>query len=188
MPSAPGSTNGESVGSRRSRSSTCARSWPAATARSSPTPLADALAALPRGQEQAVLLINRRGAATFVLCRDCGESLRCPDCDLPFVYHLGGRNAALPSLWPRGRAGRSLPGMQQPAHPLLRRRDAASRGRSARPVPGPARRAARLRLAGGSPRVRDRCTTTSAMAGSTSSSGPSWPPRASTCRPSRSRR
>ena len=37
-----------------------------------------------------MLLINRRGAATFILCRDCGESLRCPDCDLPFVYHLDG--------------------------------------------------------------------------------------------------
>ena len=53
-------------------------------------PLADALGALRRGSEQAVLLINRRGAATFILCRDCGESLRCPDCDLPFVYHLDG--------------------------------------------------------------------------------------------------
>ena len=42
------------------------------------------------GTEQAVLLINRRGAATFILCRDCGESLRCPDCDLPFVFHLAG--------------------------------------------------------------------------------------------------
>jgi primosomal protein N' (replication factor Y) len=52
--------------------------------------LADALGALERGREQAVLLINRRGAATFVLCRDCGESLRCPDCELPFVYHLAG--------------------------------------------------------------------------------------------------
>jgi len=52
--------------------------------------LADALGGLARGHEQAVLLINRRGAATFVLCRDCGESLRCPDCDLPFVYHLAG--------------------------------------------------------------------------------------------------
>jgi primosomal protein N' (replication factor Y) len=52
--------------------------------------LADALGGLERGREQAVLLINRRGAATFVLCRDCGESLRCPDCDLPFVYHLAG--------------------------------------------------------------------------------------------------
>ena len=54
------------------------------------TSLADALGALRRGSEQAVLLINRRGAATFILCRDCGESLRCPDCDLPFVYHLDG--------------------------------------------------------------------------------------------------
>jgi len=53
-------------------------------------PLGEALDALRRGAEQAVLLINRRGAATFILCRDCGESLRCPDCDLPFVYHLDG--------------------------------------------------------------------------------------------------
>lgn len=52
--------------------------------------LAAALGALRAGDEQAVLLINRRGAATFILCRDCGESLRCPDCDLPFVFHLSG--------------------------------------------------------------------------------------------------
>ncbi len=52
--------------------------------------LADALAGLQPGSEQAILLMNRRGAATFVLCRDCGESLRCPDCDLPFVFHLSG--------------------------------------------------------------------------------------------------
>ena len=51
-------------------------------------PLADALGGLRSGSEQAVLLINRRGAATFILCRDCGDSLRCPNCDLPFVYHL----------------------------------------------------------------------------------------------------
>jgi len=53
-------------------------------------PLAEALGGLRPGNEQAVLLINRRGAATFILCRDCGESLRCPDCELPFVYHLDG--------------------------------------------------------------------------------------------------
>jgi primosomal protein N' (replication factor Y) len=52
--------------------------------------LSDALASLRQGSEQAILLMNRRGAATFVLCRDCGESLRCPDCDLPFVFHLSG--------------------------------------------------------------------------------------------------
>ena len=52
--------------------------------------LTDALAGLQQGRQQAILLMNRRGAATFVLCRDCGESLRCPDCDLPFVFHLSG--------------------------------------------------------------------------------------------------
>jgi primosomal protein N' (replication factor Y) len=52
--------------------------------------LTAALAGLRQGSEQAILLMNRRGAATFVLCRDCGESLRCPDCDLPFVFHLSG--------------------------------------------------------------------------------------------------
>jgi len=52
--------------------------------------LTAALADLRPGSQQAILLMNRRGAATFVLCRDCGESLRCPDCDLPFVFHLSG--------------------------------------------------------------------------------------------------
>jgi primosomal protein N' (replication factor Y) len=49
--------------------------------------LRDALLSLRSGSQQAILLLNRRGSATFVLCRDCGESLRCPDCDLPLVYH-----------------------------------------------------------------------------------------------------
>ncbi|HEY7463980.1 MAG TPA: primosomal protein N' [Candidatus Limnocylindria bacterium] len=53
-------------------------------------PLQAALGELQRGTEQAIVLMNRRGAASFVLCRDCGESLRCPDCDLPFVYHSAG--------------------------------------------------------------------------------------------------
>ncbi len=52
--------------------------------------LAEAIAGLGEGRGQGILLINRRGAATFVLCRDCGESLRCPDCDLPYVFHLSG--------------------------------------------------------------------------------------------------
>jgi primosomal protein N' (replication factor Y) (superfamily II helicase) len=77
--------------------------------------LADALGGLRRGSEQAVLIINRRGAATFILCRDCGESLRCPDCDLPFVYHLAGgalrchhcgRTAAPPDRCPTCGSGR----------------------------------------------------------------------------------
>lgn len=37
--------------------------------------------------EQAILFLNRRGAATFVLCRDCGHVLKCRRCDLPLTYH-----------------------------------------------------------------------------------------------------
>ncbi len=42
--------------------------------------------ALGRG-EQVILFLNRRGTATFVLCRDCGAVLRCPRCDTPLTYH-----------------------------------------------------------------------------------------------------
>ncbi|MCB8917942.1 MAG: primosomal protein N' [Ardenticatenaceae bacterium] len=38
-------------------------------------------------QEQAILFLNRRGTATFILCRDCGHVLRCPRCDVPLTYH-----------------------------------------------------------------------------------------------------
>jgi primosomal protein N' (replication factor Y) len=37
--------------------------------------------------EQAILLINRRGYHTYVLCRDCGKSLECPRCSIPLTYH-----------------------------------------------------------------------------------------------------
>jgi len=37
--------------------------------------------------EQAILLINRRGAATVVLCRDCGYVQICPECQRPLVFH-----------------------------------------------------------------------------------------------------
>jgi primosomal protein N' (replication factor Y) len=37
--------------------------------------------------EQAILFLNRRGAATFVLCRDCGHVVRCPNCDVPLTHH-----------------------------------------------------------------------------------------------------
>jgi len=42
---------------------------------------------LRRGQ-QAILFLNRRGAAPFVFCRDCGHLMRCSRCDLPLAEHL----------------------------------------------------------------------------------------------------
>ena len=42
-------------------------------------------------QQQAILLLNRRGYSTFVMCRECGEVIKCPDCGLPMVYHRDGK-------------------------------------------------------------------------------------------------
>jgi primosomal protein N' (replication factor Y) len=52
-------------------------------------PLAAALAALGPG-DQAILVINRRGTASVVLCRDCGHVQACPECGRPLVYHQAG--------------------------------------------------------------------------------------------------
>jgi primosomal protein N' (replication factor Y) len=43
--------------------------------------------------EQAIIFLNRRGAATFVLCRDCGHVVLCPRCDLPLTFHRAIRPA-----------------------------------------------------------------------------------------------
>ncbi|MHB8927017.1 MAG: primosomal protein N' [Bacillota bacterium] len=48
--------------------------------------LADRLAR----QEQAILFLNRRGFSTFVLCRECGHSIRCPNCEVSLTYHSTG--------------------------------------------------------------------------------------------------
>ena len=50
--------------------------------------LTDALTDLDTdGGDQAILLINRRGAATVVVCRDCGYVQICPECQRPLVFH-----------------------------------------------------------------------------------------------------
>lgn len=38
-------------------------------------------------REQMILLLNRRGYSTFVLCRSCGHTMECPHCDITLTYH-----------------------------------------------------------------------------------------------------
>jgi primosomal protein N' (replication factor Y) len=44
-----------------------------------------------RQQQQSIILLNRRGYSSFVLCRSCGESVRCPNCDVTLTYHRSER-------------------------------------------------------------------------------------------------
>ncbi|MBA4494189.1 primosomal protein N' [Paenactinomyces guangxiensis] len=55
------------------------------------TSLRDALIQCVNRGEQAVLFLNRRGFSTFVMCRECGESLMCPHCDISLTYHQTNR-------------------------------------------------------------------------------------------------
>jgi primosomal protein N' (replication factor Y) len=42
-------------------------------------------------KEQIILFVNRRGYASFILCRSCGHTPRCPHCDVSLTYHAANR-------------------------------------------------------------------------------------------------
>ena len=37
--------------------------------------------------EQVILLLNRRGYSSFVTCKNCGYTFKCPNCDISLTYH-----------------------------------------------------------------------------------------------------
>lgn len=41
--------------------------------------------------EQAILFLNRRGFSTFVTCKNCSETIKCPNCDITLTYHKSNR-------------------------------------------------------------------------------------------------
>ena len=49
--------------------------------------LKEAIAERLKRQEQVVLLLNRRGYSNFMQCRECGEVVNCPNCDVSLTYH-----------------------------------------------------------------------------------------------------
>ena len=52
-------------------------------------PLAEALGAALAAGEQSILFLNRRGFSTVVLCRACGQVVRCGSCVVSMTYHQG---------------------------------------------------------------------------------------------------
>lgn len=72
-------------------------------------PLLTALKARIAKGEQSVLLLNRRGFSSFVMCRDCGFVLQCPNCDISLTLHMDshsmkchycGHEEAIPKICP----------------------------------------------------------------------------------------
>ena len=49
--------------------------------------LAQAISRAVANGGQVILFLNRRGAATFIQCRDCGFVLRCKRCDVALTHH-----------------------------------------------------------------------------------------------------
>lgn len=49
--------------------------------------LRDGIAARVERGEQAIVLLNRRGFATSVFCRQCAGTIDCPNCDVSLVVH-----------------------------------------------------------------------------------------------------
>jgi primosomal protein N' (replication factor Y) len=41
--------------------------------------------------EQSIILLNRRGYSSFIICRSCGETVQCPNCDVTLTYHRSER-------------------------------------------------------------------------------------------------
>lgn len=50
--------------------------------------LSEAITERLKKGEQVILFLNRRGYSTFILCRECGFVLKCPNCNVSLVYHF----------------------------------------------------------------------------------------------------
>ncbi len=52
------------------------------------TKLYNAIAENLQNKKQTILFLNRRGFSTFIMCRDCGYTAKCKNCNITLTYHL----------------------------------------------------------------------------------------------------
>jgi primosomal protein N' (replication factor Y) len=74
--------------------------------------LAAALSDRLARKEQSLLLLNRRGYATSLLCRECGVEAQCPNCSVCLTVHEGGRAGFCHYCGHRQAAPRACPSCQ----------------------------------------------------------------------------
>ena len=41
-----------------------------------------------KNKRQTILFLNRRGYSTFIMCRECGYTIKCPNCNISLTYHI----------------------------------------------------------------------------------------------------
>ncbi len=51
------------------------------------TPLLNSIKEVIDNNNQVILLLNRRGYSSFVTCKNCGYTFKCPNCDITLTYH-----------------------------------------------------------------------------------------------------
>ena len=64
--------------------------------------------------EQTIVLLNRRGYSSFVLCRSCGERINCANCDVTLTYHRSERSLVCHYCNLRQRAPEACPSCKGP--------------------------------------------------------------------------
>ena len=52
--------------------------------------LYDAIEQNLKNKLQTILFLNRRGYSTFIMCRECGYTVKCPNCNISLTYHKYG--------------------------------------------------------------------------------------------------